>query len=98
MTNKFDHRGPVTFITFHGKKFLEQNGKPFTYSEYDRFKKKWIPEPEPLDLRKVRIEVFKKRLGRILPVFSALNEELESMIELLKFIPTKEDKRNGKKA
>ena len=45
----FNHSDEVQIERKKGKGYLVQNGQPFTYAEYDKVAKKWVPEPQSLD-------------------------------------------------
>lgn len=80
----FDHEGPVTEARFMKTKYLLQEGKPFTYAEYNRYTGKWEPEPEPItDKRALYRNEVETRLGRIENTMEALMRELKEIKPLL---------------
>jgi hypothetical protein len=82
----FDHNAPVTEGGAPGRRFLIQNGIKYTYAEYNRFEKKFEPEPKPVNLvQEARVElipVFKEFIKKL----DDLKESLEPMLDDIKTV------------
>ncbi len=95
-TVSFDHTKPVVERRFKRMKYLEQGGQLFTYAEYNKFTKKWEPEPKPLRERDIYREVFSDQLAALNKKLNAVDEELKDMIALLGHLANMEEKGYGK--
>ena len=78
---------------YGGIKCLVQNGVRWTYAEYDRFKKKWVPEPKPLDTLQANTLGIAFHTGElkklVLPIveqFKRLQDVVENLERIVKEI------------
>jgi len=80
----FDHAAETTAMSDPNAdppRYLEQNGNKFTFAEYNRFEKKWLPEPKHLEHFTIRtatkgitdlLLLINEHLGKIVKVLPAL--------------------------
>jgi len=77
----FDHTAETTAMSDPNAdppRYLEQNGHKFTFAEYNRFEKKWLPEPKYLKY------FIRKTVDKgITDLLLLINEKLGAVVKVL---------------
>jgi len=68
----FDHEAPTTQICLGDINYLEQESGLYSYAEYDHILKRYVPEPQPLDLFGIYRKQFEGLLIKIVPLLEKL--------------------------
>ena len=76
---KFDHKGPVTQAVHAGVKCLYQNGRRWSYAEFNRFSEKWEPEPRPIDEMDANTTALAFHVGELRKLLKPLIEQFAKL-------------------
>lgn len=73
----FDHSKPANTVMAQDGKFLSQGGHKFSYAEYDKQKKRYIPEPDYVEEGKVSSDQLADQLGEVLITMTELIKTMQ---------------------
>lgn len=76
---EFDHKKGVTQVVDSGVKCLLQNGRKWTFAEYNRFTGRWEPEPKLIDHMKAGTSALAFHTGELKKIVQPLAEQFAKL-------------------
>jgi len=84
---KFDHNATASEEVCKDGRFLVQNGQYFSYAEFKREKKRYVPEPVPVDREKVSEDALRVLLKKVLDELVALKPSVDQLAKTIEKNP-----------
>lgn len=74
---KFRHDAPAMQASHDGLKYLVQNGRKWSYAEYNKFTEKWEPEPRLLDDFEINSQALINNINDLKKLMSPFVEQFD---------------------